>query len=191
MGDHWMEWLIWAGLTVLLAQRIDFRTTQARDDSPASVVEFFPLPLTGSTTMLQTVAFPIRTECPPGACVCERERLLADPAADLRILKLTREEEKKLLARIEAISSYEDLRRMGQRMHQLLGIALTIVPGPNEVRTVRGFSIELGELPGMCRKTKQSIPAAVRRCLDKHPEIAFAILDEYGLFGVGLPEQGV
>jgi hypothetical protein len=133
--------------------------------------------------MLQTVHFPIRTECPPGACVCERERLLADPAADLRILKLTREEEKKLLARIEAISSYDDLRKMEQKMLELLGIALRIAPGPNEVKTVRGFSIELGELPGLCRKTKQSIPAAVRRCLDQHPEIAFAILDEYGLFG--------
>jgi hypothetical protein len=133
--------------------------------------------------MLQTVHFPIRTECPPGACVCERERLLADPAADLRILKLTRDEEKKLLARIEAISSYDDLRKMERKMLELLGIALRIAPGPNEVKTVRGFSIELAELPGLCRKTKQSIPAAVRRCLDQHPEIAFAILDEHGLFG--------
>jgi hypothetical protein len=121
--------------------------------------------------------------------VCERERLLADPAADLRILKLTREEEKKLLARIEAISSYDDLRRMEQKLHQLLGIALRITPSANEVRTVRGFSIELGELPGLCRKTRQSIPAAVRRCLDQHPEIAFAILDEHGLFGAGMPQQ--
>ncbi|MDB5910183.1 MAG: hypothetical protein JWP34_4297 [Massilia sp.] len=117
--------------------------------------------------------------------MCERERLLAEPAADLRILMLTREEEKKLLARIEAISSLADLRRMEQKMHQQLGIALTITPSANEVRTVRGFIIELGELPGLCRKTRQSIPAAVRRCLDRHPEIAFAILDEHGLFGSG------
>jgi hypothetical protein len=136
--------------------------------------------------MLQTVSFPIRSECPPGACVCERERLLAEPGADLRILMLTREEEKLLLARIEAISSLADLRRMEQKMLSLLGIALTITPSANEVRTVRGFSIELGELPGMCRKTRQSIPAAVRRCLDRHPEIAFAILDEHGLFGSGV-----
>jgi hypothetical protein len=141
--------------------------------------------MTGSPTMLQTVPYPIRTECPPGACVCERERLLAEPSADLRILMLTREEEKKLLARIEAISSLADLRGMEQKMHQQLGIALTITPSANEVRTVRGFSIELGELPGLCRKTRQSIPAAVRRCLDRHPEIAFAILDEHGLFGSG------
>lgn len=134
--------------------------------------------------MLQTVEFPIRTECPPGACVCERERLLADSGADLRILRLTRDEEKKLLARIEAISSYDDLRKMELRMHELLGIALSITPSANEVRTVRGFTIELAELPGLCRKTKQSIPAAVRRCLDQHPEIAFAILDAHDLFGM-------
>jgi hypothetical protein len=135
--------------------------------------------------MQQTVDFVIRTECPPGACVCERERLLAEPGADLRILKLTREEEKTLLARIEAIASYDDLRKMELRMHQLLGIALSITPSANEVRSVRGFTISLEQLPGLCRKTRQSIPAAVRRCLDLHPEIAFAILDAHGLFGMG------
>jgi hypothetical protein len=140
--------------------------------------------------MLQSVDFPIRTECPPGACVCDRERLLAEPGADLRILKLTRDEEKKLLARIEAISSYDDLRKMEQKMQQLLGIAITITPSANEVRTVRGFNIELGALPGLCRKTRQSIPAAVRRCLDQHPEIAFAILDAHDLFGMGRGEGG-
>jgi hypothetical protein len=56
-------------------------------------------------TMLQGLPYPIRTECPPGACVCNREALLAAPDADLRILRLTREEEKKLLARIEAVDS--------------------------------------------------------------------------------------
>ena len=37
-------------------------------------------------------SFPIRTECPPGACECDRERLLADPEADMRVLMLTKEE---------------------------------------------------------------------------------------------------
>lgn len=134
--------------------------------------------------MPQTVDFPIRAECPPGLCDCDRARLLADAGADLRILKLTREEEKKLLARIESVASYDDLRKMTQRMHQLLGIALSITPGANEVRTVRGFIIELASLPGLCRKTRQAIPAAVRRCLDQHPEIAFAILDAHDLFGM-------
>ena len=40
--------------------------------------------------------FAIRTECPPGACVCGREALLNDPDADLRVLRLTRDEEKRL-----------------------------------------------------------------------------------------------
>ena len=131
--------------------------------------------------MQPAVSIPIRTECPPGACVCERERLDA-PGADRRILMLTREEEKKLVARIEAAASWDELRRLEQRMVDLLGIRLRIAPGPNEVRTVRGFQIELGELPGLCRKTRQAIPAAVRRCLDQHPDIAFAILDAHDLF---------
>ena len=131
--------------------------------------------------MQPAVSIPIRTECPPGACVCDRERLDA-PGADRRILMLTREEEKKLVARIEAAQTYDDLRRLEQKMAALLGIRLSILPGPNEVRTVRGFQIELAELPGLCRKTRQAIPAAVRRCLDQHPEIAFAILDSHDLF---------
>ena len=135
--------------------------------------------------MLPTADLLIRTECPPGLCVCARERLLLDPAADVRILKLTRDEEKKLLARIEAVSSYAELCKLEQRMRELLGIALSIVPGPNEVRTVRGFIIEVAQLPGLCRKTRQSIPAAVRRCLNQHPDIAYAVLDAHDLFASG------
>lgn len=129
--------------------------------------------------------FPIRKECPPGACVCGREKLLEDPHADIRILRLTREEEKKLLARLEAISTLADLRRMQDRMRELLGISLTIRPGERGVRTVRGFIIELADQPGLCRKTRQNIPAAVRRCLEQHPEIAYAIMDAYDLLGGG------
>jgi hypothetical protein len=133
--------------------------------------------------MFQPVPFPIRTECPPGACVCDRERLLADPAGDLRILRLTREEEKKLIARIENIASYADLKHMEQRMQALLGIELQIVPSMHEVRTVRGLHIQLAERPGLCRKTRQSIPAALRRCLEKNPEIVYAILNAHDLLG--------
>jgi hypothetical protein len=132
--------------------------------------------------MLQAVTFPIRTECPPGACVCDRERLLGDPQGDLRVLRLTRDEEKKLLARIEAVASYEELLRLGAKLHENLGVALRIAPGPNEVRTLRGLRIELDEQPGLCRKIRQSVPAAVRRCLDSHPEIVYAILDAHDLF---------
>lgn len=133
--------------------------------------------------MLQAVPFPIRVECPPGACVCERDSLLADPHADLRVLRLTREEEKKLIARIDSIATYEDLRRVGDKMRELLGIGLTITPSARGVRTVRGFTIQLEERAGLCRKTRQTIPAAVRKCLERHPDIAYAILDAHGLLG--------
>jgi len=135
--------------------------------------------------MSSTLPFPIRNECPPGACNCERDLLLSDPAADLRVLRLTREEEKRLVARIESISSYADLRHIERRMAEQLGIVLQIAPGAREVRTVRGLSIQLAEQRGLCRKIRQSIPAAVRRCLEQHPEIVFAILNEHDLLGSG------
>lgn len=131
--------------------------------------------------MLQQLPFPIRTECPPGACTCERERLLEDPAADLRVLKLTREEEKKLIARIEGIGSYEELRKLTGKLQELVGIELRITPSVHGVRTVRGLTIRLTERPGLCRKLRQSIPAAVRRCLDRKPDIIYAMLDAHGL----------
>lgn len=134
--------------------------------------------------MPQQVPFPIRKECPPGACVCDRDKLLNDPQGDLRVLKLTSMEERKLIERIENISSYDDLKHVAQRMHDQLGIVLTIVPGHNEVRTVRGFIIQLAEQAGLCRKIRQSIPAAIRRCLERKPEIAYAILDAHDLFGI-------
>ena len=130
-----------------------------------------------------TFPFPIRKECPPGACDCRRELLENDPQADVRVLRLSREEEKRLVERIEAIGSYAELMRVGQRLQEHLGVTLTIAPGPNEVRTVRGFAIELAPRPGLCRKTRQIVPAAIRRCLETHPEIAFAILDAHDLFG--------
>ena len=43
--------------------------------------------------------FPVRTECPPGTCICGRDALIEAPGADLRILQLTRAEEKKMLAK--------------------------------------------------------------------------------------------
>lgn len=132
-----------------------------------------------------TLPFPIRKECPPGACDCRRELLLDNPQADLRVLRLTREEEKRLIERIEAIASYAELLRIGQRLEEQLGIRVSIAPGPNEVRTVRGFVIDIATVPGLCRKTRQAIPAAIRRCLESRPEIAFAILDAHDLLGRG------
>ncbi|OZI51309.1 hypothetical protein [Bordetella genomosp. 4] len=129
------------------------------------------------------VPFPIRQECPPGACVCDRERLLATPDGDIRILRLTREEEKKLVARLENLSSLDDLRHMQQRMHALLGLSLTVTPGPNEVRTVRGLQIDIADQPGLCNKTRQTLPAAIRRALDRNPAIVYELLNSYDLLG--------
>jgi len=135
--------------------------------------------------MAEPVSFPIRKQCPPGACVCGRDILSLDPAADLRVLKLTKDEEKKLIAHIDNISSHADLTHLATLLQAQLGIALRITRSAREVRTVRGFTIELIERPGLCRKTRVALPAAIRRCLDRKPEIAFAILDEQDLLGPG------
>ncbi|MBC7684944.1 MAG: hypothetical protein H7176_06900 [Bdellovibrionales bacterium] len=133
--------------------------------------------------MLQVLPFPPRTECPPGLCVCERDALIATAEGDTRILMLTREQEKKLLERIERIDSYEQLLHVGKLMFEQLGIVLTIRPSVHEVRTVRGIQILLAEQPGLCRKTRQAVPAAVRRVLEQHPDIAWAILNANDLLG--------
>ena len=126
---------------------------------------------------------PIRTECPPGACNCGRDALLQNPDSDLRVLRLTREDEKRLLHRLENLSSLSDLHRVEERMAQQLGIRLSIHTSPNIVRTLRGITILVHEQPGLCRKTRQAIPAAIKRSLEQRPEIAFEILDIDGLFG--------
>ena len=128
-------------------------------------------------------SYPIRTECPPGTCVCDREALLQAPGGDLRILMLTRSEEKKMLEHLENLGSLADLRRMQERMEQQLGIRLSITQSPNEVRSLRGIAILVHEQPGLCRKTRQAIPAAIKKSMDTHPQIPFDLLDESGLFG--------
>lgn len=127
----------------------------------------------------------IRQPCPPGACVCDHEQLLQTPGADQRILQLTRQEEKKLLERLEDLKSLQDLERMQQLMYQQLGIRVQITPGHTEVKSMRGIQIVIDELPGMCRKTRQSIPAAIRRGMEKRPEIAYRLLDAHDLFREG------
>ena len=127
--------------------------------------------------------FPIRPECPPGACVCERARLLLEPGADIRPLALDRKQESKLIERIERIDSYADLQHVQELIRKNIGAELRIAPGPNEVRTMRGILIVLEEKPGLCKKVRQSVPAAVRKRLQEKPEIAWAILDAGNLFG--------
>lgn len=131
---------------------------------------------------MNAVPFPIRTECPPGTCVCGRDALLAAPQGDVRILRLTRMEEKKLLERLENLGSLSELRHLQQRMQEQLGVRLAITPSPNEVRSLRGIAILVLEQPGLCRKTRQAIPAAIKKSMDRHPEIAYELLDEDGLF---------
>lgn len=122
-----------------------------------------------------------RQPCPPGACNCEREQLVEIPGGDTRILLLTRSEEKRLLERLESVSSLEDLEHMQRRMYQQLGIRVSIAPGFNEVRSMRGIVIDIAEQIGLCRKTRQVIPAAIRRALEQRPEIAYRLLDSHDL----------
>ena len=131
---------------------------------------------------LMTSSASLRSPCPPGACICEREQLLATPGTDLRILNLTRQAEKVLIERLENLKSFDDLEHMQRRMHEQLGIEVLLDPGVTEVRTMRGIAIHLAEQPGLCRKTRQAIPAAIRRALEKRPEIAWKLLDGHGLF---------
>lgn len=125
---------------------------------------------------------PIRNPCPPGTCICGRDELLDVPSADLRVLRLTRTEEQRLLERLENIQSLQDLEHMQQRLHEQLGIHLHITPGHNEVRSLRGINIRLEERPGLCRKIRQSLPAAIRKSLEKRPEIVWRLLDAHDLF---------
>ncbi|MDD0977163.1 hypothetical protein [Pseudomonas fontis] len=128
---------------------------------------------------MSTPTFPTRQPCPPGACDCGREALLGP--SDMRILRLTREEEKRLLERLENLSSLADLEHMQRKLYDNLGIRLSISPSFNEVRTMRGIAIQIEDLPGLCRKTRKSIPAAIRRSLDKQPEILYRLLDAHDL----------
>lgn len=124
---------------------------------------------------------PLRHPCPPGACDCQRE-LLEAPGVDTRILLLTRQEEQRLLERLERIDSLADLERLQQRLFEQLGIRVQIAPGHGEVRSMRGIVIRLEQQIGLCRKTRQAIPAAIRRGLERRPEIAWRLLDAHDLF---------
>ena len=91
------------------------------------------------------------------------------PGADRRILLLTRQEEQRLAAPLEALRSLEDLEHLLRRMEEQLGIRLRIAPAFGEVRSMRGIRMRFEEQPGLCRKTRQAIPAAIRRGLEKRP----------------------
>jgi hypothetical protein len=120
---------------------------------------------------------PLRQPCPPGACDCGREQLLDNPSSDARILLLTRAEETRLLERLENLDSLADLEKMQQRIYAQLGVRIAVAPGFNEVRSMRGIAIQIDALPGLCRKTRKAIPTAIRRALEKRPEIAYSLLN--------------
>lgn len=126
---------------------------------------------------------PLRQPCPPAVCTCRHRELLDDPRGDARILRLTRFEERRLLERLENLQSLEDLRHLQRRMFEQLGLRLSVEPGHHEVRSMRGLRIQLAEQPGLCRKTRRAVPAAVRRALEAHPEIAWRLLDSFDLLG--------
>lgn len=130
---------------------------------------------------MPTTPPPLRQPCPPGACDCGREDLLDSAGADLRILRLTRQEERKLLDRLQNLRDLDDLEHLQRRMHEQLGIRVQVAPGFNEVRSMRGIAIHIDVLPGLCRKTRQSIPAAIRKGLENAPEIAYRLLDAHDL----------
>lgn len=123
---------------------------------------------------------PLRPTCPPALCTCRRE-LLEVPSGDLRILLLDRQEETRLLERLENLKDLADLDQVGRRLFEQLGIRLRVSPGRGEVRSSRGILIEIDELPGLCRKTRRAIPAAIRRGLEKRPEIVYALLNAQDL----------
>ncbi|MEG3010496.1 MAG: hypothetical protein RR845_14415 [Pseudomonas sp.] len=128
-----------------------------------------------------TTPAPMRSPCPPGACDCGRDLLVEMSDADLRILLLTREQEKVLLARLETLKDLADLRHLQNRMYKQLGIRVDISPGFHEVRTMLGIDIQIEKIPGLCRKTRKSIPAAIRRGLSNNPQIAFELLNAHDL----------
>ena len=128
-----------------------------------------------------TTPAPLRSPCPPGACDCGRDLLVEMSDADLRILLLTREQEKVLLARLETLKDLADLRHLQNRLYEQLGIRVDISPGFHEVRTMLGIDIQIEKIPGLCRKTRKSIPAAIRRGLSNNPQIAFELLNAHDL----------
>lgn len=125
----------------------------------------------------------LRQPCPPAVCICRHRELLADDRGDWRILRLTRHEERRLIERLENLHSLDDLQHLQRRMYEQLGMRLSIEPGHHEVRSMRGLHIQLAEQTGLCRKTRRAVPAAVRRALEAHPEIAWRLLDSFDLLG--------
>ncbi|MCL7462066.1 hypothetical protein [Pseudomonas sp. NW5] len=126
---------------------------------------------------------PLRQPCPPALCTCGHRTLLADATADQRILRLTRHEERRLLARLQALLDFDDLQHLRRRMHEQLGIELRLSPGLHEVRSARGVQIDFTPQPGLCRKTQRAMAATLRRAFEQHPPLLWRLLDSFDLLG--------
>ena len=79
------------------------------------------------------------------------------PARTVASLLLTRREEQRLAARLEALRSLEDLEHLLRRMEEQLGIRLRIAPAFGEVRSMRGIRMRLRSSRGSAAR-----PAARR-----------------------------
>ena len=85
-----------------------------------------------------TSASVLRAACPPALCDCGRDALLGEPSSvQARVLLLSKPEEARLLQRLEAITSLEDLRHMQRRLFEQLGIRLTVQPGQRSAQHAR------------------------------------------------------
>ena len=123
----------------------------------------------------------LRRPCPPGTCDCGHLALLDQPQADWSILRLTRAEEKRLVERLENLKDFADLQHLQERMRAQLGIQLSIQPSHREVRSPLGLVFEFAQQPGLCRKTRQALPTAIRKSMKNNPEILFRLLDAHDL----------
>ena len=86
-----------------------------------------------------------------------------------------------LILLINDSGTLADLEKLQRRIYEQLGVRVAVAPGFNEVRSMRGIAIQIDELPGLCRKTRQAIPTAIRRGLEKHPQIAYDLLNTHDL----------
>ena len=94
-----------------------------------------------------------RTECPPGACVCDRDALLQDPRPTPAAAAHPREKKAPAAAAWSRSPAWLTCAACRDRMDSNSASA-DHRPGPNEVRTLRGITILVHEQRGLCRKTR-------------------------------------
>jgi hypothetical protein len=141
---------------------------------------FVTLSVPSSSAESDATPMGLRTPCPAGVCDCGHQQLLETPGGDWRPLRLNRTEENKLLERLRSVTTLEQLQQLLAKMQAQLGMQVTLVPSRTETRSLRGISIQVAEQPGLCRKVRQSVPAAIRRGMEQHPAVVYALLNAHG-----------